>query len=45
LNHIDKAILDDFPVQTREVTRGQGSSLVWPALLRRLDRLDPSFRS
>jgi ribulose-5-phosphate 4-epimerase/fuculose-1-phosphate aldolase len=45
LNPIDKAILDDFPVQTREVTRGQGSSLVWPALLRRLDRLDPSFRS
>ena len=45
LNHIDKSILDDFPVQTREVTRGQGSSLAWPALLRRLDRLDPSFRN
>ena len=45
LNHIDQAILDDFPAQTREVTRGQGGSLVWPALLRRLDRLDPSFRS
>jgi hypothetical protein len=45
LKHIDQAILDDFPVQTREVTRGQGSGLVWPALLRRLDRLDPSFRS
>ncbi len=26
-------------------TRGQGGALAWPGLLRRLDRLDPSFRT
>ena len=31
--------------QSRVVTRGSGSSLVWPGLLRRLDRIDPSYRS
>jgi hypothetical protein len=27
------------------VTRGAGAGLVWPALLRKMDRLDPSFRN
>jgi ribulose-5-phosphate 4-epimerase/fuculose-1-phosphate aldolase len=45
LLRIDQRIVDEFPAQTREVTRGLGSRLVWPALLRRLDRLDPSFRN
>ncbi|HEY1076157.1 MAG TPA: class II aldolase/adducin family protein [Fontimonas sp.] len=27
------------------VTRGMGGQLAWPALLRKLDRIDPSFRS
>ena len=30
--------------QVEEVTRGMGGDLAWPALLRKLDRLDPSFR-
>lgn len=30
--------------QWREVTRASGGRLAWPALLRRLDRLDPGFR-
>jgi len=25
--------------------RGSGGALAWPALLRKLDRIDPSFRS
>ncbi|HSD74455.1 MAG TPA: class II aldolase/adducin family protein [Steroidobacteraceae bacterium] len=45
LLRVEQKIIDDFPAQTREVTRGLGGRLVWPALLRRLDRLDPSFRS
>ena len=31
--------------QARAVTRAQGGMLAWPALLRRLDRKDPSYRS
>jgi hypothetical protein len=26
------------------VTNGVGAALAWPALLRKLDRIDPSFR-
>ncbi len=29
----------------KKVTVGQGSNLAWPALLRKLDRLDPSYRT
>jgi hypothetical protein len=28
----------------KAVTRGAGSALTWPALLRKMDRVDPSFR-
>ena len=31
--------------QARAVSRGAGASLIWPGLLRRLDRIDPGFRS
>ena len=31
--------------QSRGATRGAGASLTWPGLLRRLDRLDPGYRS
>ena len=31
--------------QAREATRSQGGMLAWPALLRRLERKDPSYRS
>ena len=30
--------------QARAVTRGAGASLIWPGLLRRLDRIDPGYR-
>jgi hypothetical protein len=31
--------------QSREVTRGAGGALAWPALLRRLDRIDASYKN
>jgi len=31
--------------QARLVSRGAGSALTWPGLLRRLDRSDPSYRT
>jgi ribulose-5-phosphate 4-epimerase/fuculose-1-phosphate aldolase len=42
---IPQAVLETVPAYVREVTRGAGSALVWPALLRRADRIDPSFRT
>ena len=29
----------------RQVTRGLGGALAWPGLLRRLDRVDPSYKT
>ena len=42
---IAKPILDGIKTAANKVTRGVGGgALVWPSLLRKLDRLDPSFR-
>jgi ribulose-5-phosphate 4-epimerase/fuculose-1-phosphate aldolase len=45
LLHIPQAVLDTVPEYSRAVMRGAGSGLTWPALLRRLDRIDTSYRS
>ncbi len=42
---IPQKVLDTVPEFSRMVMRGAGSGLVWPALLRKADRLDASFRS
>jgi len=42
---IDPRIIAGAQAQAREVTRGMGGGLAWAGLLRRLDRLDDSFRS
>ena len=43
---VDPRIIGSATAQAREVTRGVGGgALAWPGLLRRLDRLDPSFRT
>jgi ribulose-5-phosphate 4-epimerase/fuculose-1-phosphate aldolase len=42
---IPKAILDGAIAMQKQVTRGMGANLVWPGLLRRLDRIDPGFRN
>jgi ribulose-5-phosphate 4-epimerase/fuculose-1-phosphate aldolase len=41
---VPQAVVDAMPHQSREVTRGQGAkNLLWPALLRRLDRRLPGY--
>ena len=45
LVRIDDAIVAGARQQARDVTRAQGGMLAWPALLRRLERKDPSYRS
>jgi len=41
---VDAKIVAGAQAQSKLVTRGAGSALVWPALLRKLDRIDPAFR-
>jgi ribulose-5-phosphate 4-epimerase/fuculose-1-phosphate aldolase len=43
---IQQGIIDTAMEQARAATNNQGpDALVWPGLLRRLDRIDPSFRT
>ena len=44
LVHINPQIVDGAQAQWQQVTKGAGGGLAWPALLRKLDRLDPSYR-
>jgi ribulose-5-phosphate 4-epimerase/fuculose-1-phosphate aldolase len=44
LIRIGAAVLGGIRAAATQVTRGQGSALVWPGLLRRLDRLNPGYR-
>lgn len=37
-------IVEGITAQAEQVTKGLGGQLVWPGLLRKLDRLDASFR-
>ncbi|MEO8385823.1 MAG: class II aldolase/adducin family protein [Betaproteobacteria bacterium] len=41
---IPQPILDGAQAQAKAVTRGLGGNLAWPGLLRKLDRIDSSFR-
>ena len=45
LNRIGPAIVEGAEEQWQRVTHGAGGGLAWPALLRKLDRVDPSYRS
>jgi ribulose-5-phosphate 4-epimerase/fuculose-1-phosphate aldolase len=44
LVNIPRPILDGIAAQAKVVTKGLGGQLVWPGLLRKLDRIDPSYR-
>jgi len=44
LIHVPQPILDGVKKNIVMVTKGAGGSLAWPALLRRLDRINPSYR-
>jgi ribulose-5-phosphate 4-epimerase/fuculose-1-phosphate aldolase len=42
---IDPRILATAQTQGKQATRGLGGALAWPGLLRRLDRVDTSYKS
>lgn len=44
LIQVSDAIVKGIQAQTEQVLRGAGGTLAWPALLRKLDRLDPSYK-
>ncbi len=44
LVHVNDKILAGMLAQADQVTKGLGGALVWPGLLRKLDRRDRSFR-
>ncbi len=44
LLHVPTPILQGMRAQAEMVTKGLGASLVWPGLMRKLDRIDSSFR-
>ncbi len=44
LTAVDPRIIATAREQAMQATLGGGAALAWPALLRRLDRADPSFR-
>ena len=44
LVQVPQAIVDGIQQQADQVTKGLGGALVWPGLLRKLDRRDTSFR-
>ncbi len=41
---ISQPILDGITAQANVVTKGMGGDLVWPGLLRKLDKIDQSYR-
>ena len=44
LIQVPAPIVAGIQAQVEQVTKGLGGALVWPGLLRKLDRRDPSFR-
>jgi len=44
LVEVPEPILNLVESQVKAVTVGQGAALTWPGLLRKLDRIDPSYR-
>jgi ribulose-5-phosphate 4-epimerase/fuculose-1-phosphate aldolase len=44
LTYVDPRIMDGMEQVMKTVTAGQGAGIAWPALRRRLDRTDPSYK-
>jgi ribulose-5-phosphate 4-epimerase/fuculose-1-phosphate aldolase len=44
LIEVNPAIVAGIQAQVEMVTKGMGGELAWPGLLRKLDRIDPSYR-
>jgi len=45
LVQVNPAILQGLSTVMKTATAGMGANLAWPALLRKLDRMDPSYKS
>jgi ribulose-5-phosphate 4-epimerase/fuculose-1-phosphate aldolase len=45
LTEVDPKIISNMGEVMRVATAGQGANLAWPALLRKLDRTDPSYKN
>ncbi|MGE5336520.1 MAG: class II aldolase/adducin family protein [Gemmatimonadota bacterium] len=45
VRHIAPEIVEGARASWQQVTRGEGGGLAWPALLRKLDRTDPGYRT
>jgi ribulose-5-phosphate 4-epimerase/fuculose-1-phosphate aldolase len=45
LVHVDPAILQGIAQVMRTATAGLGGAIAWPALLRKLERMDPGYRT
>lgn len=45
LVNVDPRIIAGAQAQAKQVTRGMGGAIAWDGLLRKLDRMDPSFRA
>lgn len=44
LIHVPPPIVEGIQAQAEQVTKGLGGALIWPGLLRKLDRRDATFR-
>ncbi len=44
LVHVDPKILEGLAQVLNTATAGQGANIAWPALIRKLDRIDPSYK-
>ncbi|MEQ1660346.1 MAG: class II aldolase/adducin family protein, partial [Hylemonella sp.] len=45
LVHVNPKILEGMAGVMKTATAGQGANLAWPALLRKAERLDPSYKT
>jgi ribulose-5-phosphate 4-epimerase/fuculose-1-phosphate aldolase len=45
LIEVNPRIIAGAQAMSKKVTRSEGGALAWPGLLRKLDRVDPSYRS
>jgi ribulose-5-phosphate 4-epimerase/fuculose-1-phosphate aldolase len=43
--HVDPAIVKGMAQVMKTATTGLGAALAWPALLRKVERMDPGYRS
>ncbi|MCC2676571.1 MAG: class aldolase, partial [Ramlibacter sp.] len=45
LNYVNPKIMEGMAQVMKTVTAGQGANIAWPALLRKMDKLDPGYKN